>query len=360
MRGWCKALQNPRRGRAIATGRPVALVIERMKLNAASGVVGNDMSTRLSIGEVFPPYAGDWSGAAATISAHPTVPGWGVATLPFDMAASLWDPFSNVPSGIVAVDDVIQFGDSPQKYRIADELILSGTGAARILQIIFENPPLDPFYGVATREGTVFPATSMRFRIFRKPTKSLAANIVLPRGICIDLSVSGIGRSGRDFSAEAISNVVPPAAPPAAYYGPVSIVFSPNGNVQDIYFATAPADPTASPVDVSNSTVRHPANGIVHLLVGKTEQVTSVPSPGAYLGEVNIPPLSLSTRDDATYNILDSENVWVSINPYSGAIYSSPVQQLLNAPVEAGTSLANIRTAQARSLANAGVRSSSP
>lgn len=346
------------KARAIGTGRPVALIIERMKLDNTAGAdaTSNDTSTRLSIGEVFPPYAGDWAGSTATITQHPSLAGIQVANIPFSQAASLIDSQSGLSTKLVDVDDVIQFGDSPQTFRIVAPVSRSGLD----VQIQFANPPLDALTLLPTGEPTLFPnaqqgsplpSLPMKFRIFRKPSKSLVGYITLPRGICIDLSVSGLGTSGREFGAESISGAMPA---PAGYYGPVYIVFNSMGTVQELYYATA-----ANNRD--QDTVRHSAGSMIHLLIGKTDQVFPNPvgdsnNPG-YLSNTNIVSPAAGTRDDLTYNILDSSNYWISINPFTGTVYSSSVAQLRNTSTGG---LANARIAEARAFAIAGVQSTNP
>ena len=58
--------------RAITSGRPVAVFLERVSLNGDSLNPGaprpeNYMATRLSIGEVFPPYIGDVDSAEGAL-----------------------------------------------------------------------------------------------------------------------------------------------------------------------------------------------------------------------------------------------------------------------------------------------------
>jgi hypothetical protein len=80
------------------------------------------------------------------------------------------------------------------------------------------------------------------------------------------------------------------------------IVFDERGTIAYV------TDGTSAPQRVS---------GIVHLLVGRTEQVSTVA------------PLSIKLESDPSSfnaNINDKDNSWVSINPYSGAVYSSAVQ----------------------------------
>lgn len=349
------------KSRAIATGRPVACILDRNFLDGSGpGVSANDTVTRMSVGEVFPPYQGDWADAVVSITAHPTIPGRQVASLPLAQAASLWDSANSITSGLVSIDDFIQLGDSRRLYRIAEDIGVT-TGTPPVLNIVFENPPIDPVnslplnnpaFLVPTVEPTIFPPTPMKFRIYRKPSKSMAGSITLPRGICVDLSVSGYGQSGRQFGAEAISGAAPA---PAGYYGPVYIVFNASGKLQDLYYHTTVNG-------AHTSALRFPASGVVHLMVGKTEQVFSNPEgtatlPG-YLSQTPIPSPAATVRDETTYNILDASNYWVSVNPYSGAIYSAQVQELANAPPGAAT--ADGRTAQSRALAIYGVQRTDP
>ncbi len=362
------------RARAIATGRPVAMVIERMYSDDRNGdLVGNDCSTRLSIGEVFPPYEGDWSGAQAIIRGDP---GSGIfrgtmhADISFSQAASLWDSANSMPSGLVNSGDIIMFGDSRRAFRIADNTNDADVEAVALdstdpndlkIRIDFDNPPFDEDAGLVLGEPAVFPAALTRFRIFRKPSKSMAGSIVLPRGICIDLAASGVGPSGLDFGTETIAASTrvgdsDSLGHVAASYGPVYIVFDQSGKVQDLYYGLTPNVPTSL-------TTRRPASNTIHLLVGKTEQVE--PLSSAYLGPEIIPPFDgAATRDDVRYNLLDPSGYWVSVNPYSGAITTSQVQDQSAFPplasnLSAGERL-SLRVARSRALASSGTQRVNP
>lgn len=347
------------RARAIGTGRPVAVIIERMYVDGSRGLAANDTSTRLSIGEVFPPYEGDWSLAEATIKGTPgSAGGRGsqYAEIDFSHAASLWDAGAGAPSGLIQAGDLISFGNSRRLFRITGPVSIAGTS----LQIPFDNPEYDEDHGVAIKEPAVLPDLPVRFRVYRKPSKSLAGSVTLPRGICIDLSSSGLGQSGLQFSTEYIAASNRPgdpavATPTGGSFGPVYIVFDTVGKVQDLYFGLTPNDPTAL-------TVRRPVSDTVHLLIGKTEQVA--PSASTYLAPI-VPPASGDTdRDDVRYNILDPSNYWVSVFPFSGAITSSQVQsQSAFATLDASFTAAeraSLRIARARSLASSGNQRTDP
>lgn len=360
------------RARAIATGRPVAMVIDRMYVDGSRDLIGNDSCTRLSIGEVFPPYEGDWSGARAAIVARSgaTFPrGQQYALIEFNQAASLWNVRDSEPTGMVSAGDIIQFGDSARSYRISDspndtdaEVITfipsSGTEPA-YLAIDFDNPPYDEDAGLFTGEPTIFPSTPMKFRIYRKPSKSLAGSIVFPRGICIDLASSGIGQTGIQFGTASIAAVSRPGDLPRVHepgaYGPIQIVFDQAGRVQEVFYALTPYVPS-TPDDPGVLVARRPVDSTIHLLIGKTEQV--VPSP-AYLGPTVVPAFDgAAARDDVNYNMLDPANFWVSINPFTGSITSSQVQDQSAFPPlpDSMTDVqrANARVARSRALASAG------
>ena len=360
------------KARAIATGRPVAMVIDRMYVDGSRDLIGNDSCTRVSIGEVFPPYEGDWSGAKAAIITRPTsgtplLPrGQQFAQIEFNQAASLWNVRDGRPTGMVSAGDIIQFGDSNRSYRIADSpndpdtnvityIPSSGTSPA-YLQIDFDNPAYDEDAGLLTSEPTIFPAIPMKFRIFRKPSKSLAGSIVFPRGVCIDLSASGIGQTGLQFGSASIAAISRPGDPVRDHapgsYGPIQIVFDPAGRISDLFFGL----PQIVEGSTGNLLARRAVDSTIHLLIGKTEQV--VPSP-AYLGPEIVPAFDgAAARDDVRYNLLDPANFWVSINPFTGAVTTSQVQDQSAFPALPASMTdvqrATARVARARSLASAG------
>ena len=258
--------------RAIASGSHVAVIFERLGTD-------NNTATRLSIGQVFPPYQGDITGATGTLS-DTSGDGYHDQIMVDALYASL------VTQGVFGKGDFIQFGDRENLYLIDDWA--SGTPTV----IKFFNPPYitraSSNYALQERQLPTTSGSVVPFRIFRKPTKSFVQSTVLPRGTCVDLSVSGIGLSGIQFMSAASL--------------PVMIVFDERGTVAYV------TDGTSTPERVA---------GIIHLLVGRTEQV----STGT--------PLSVKVDSDpASFNanVNDTDNSWVSINPYSGAVYSSAVQ----------------------------------
>ncbi len=280
------------KGRAIASGSYVAVIFER-QANQPQTV------TRLSVGQVFPPYRGDVVGAYGTLD---NLKGWNPATKKFD--TTIPDVYNDqltvnaingqlVMTGTFGAGDFIQIGDRESIFLI--EGVNPSTGA-----ISFYNPPyyilnkgLSTEAHYATEEGRFMPpkGTKVEFRIFRKPTKSYAPSSVLPRGTCVDLSVSGIGTSGNQFNSTALDSVM--------------VVFDERGTVAFVM------------ANIAGSIQLLPAGGLIHFMIGRTEQVL----PAALQSiKTDSDPASVNS------NLNDTENVWVSINPYSGAVYSSATQ----------------------------------
>ena len=83
--------------RAEATGRPVAVVLDRLRYDAGGGVtpedalVANNTCIRLSTGDVFPPYQGDWAGAKGALGDTNADGFADMVSIPFSQAASLVD-----------------------------------------------------------------------------------------------------------------------------------------------------------------------------------------------------------------------------------------------------------------------------
>ncbi|MEZ6138207.1 MAG: type II secretion system protein [Pirellulaceae bacterium] len=370
------------RARAIGSGRPVAMIIERMYADGSRDLVGNDSCIRLSIGEVFPPYEGDWADARATIVSNPiptpipnpltpgfagsgVLRGTSYCDIPFSQAASLWDPVNGEPSGLATPGDTITFGASNRSYRLVDSdgdthAVSYLPPPLNLIRIEFDNPAYDDDAGYVLGEQTVFPSSPLRFRIYRKPSKSLVGGVSLPRGMCIDLSCSGGGVSGIDFGTASIAAASRGGSDPGVthepgVYGPVYIVFNATGTVQDVYYGLTPAVPSA-PNTPEKLLVHRSVGSPIHLLVGSTDQV--FPTPAAYLGVYNIPSPAVSAADDVRYNVLDPANYWVTISPFSGTIQTAKVQDQSVFPAPPANltplELLDLRIQQSRALAISG------
>jgi prepilin-type N-terminal cleavage/methylation domain-containing protein len=323
------------RARAMATGRPVGVLIDRLSyVNAAAGgtLVTSSTSLRMSIVEVMPPYAGDIQGATAKLINNATPPGSfvNVALLPTSTCATA--------SAIVTAGDLITFGDNPIPLAITGVGSYTDGGGVMYTTLSLANPPPSQVEPIWMLNG---PPLDLPFKIYRKPGKALSSGVDLPRGICLDLSASGIGPTGRQFSPDVVAGDMGWTGVAPGDFRGIYIVFDPNGGVQRIYQGMLVGSVVQLGTYLPSSTI--------HLLLGKTDQVLPPTLISPFDGTT-----ILQGSDVATANLMDPENVWVSINPFTGSIYSSVVA----APaVPANPSLFNVatRTLQARQFAIQGV-----
>lgn len=311
------------RARAIASNRPVAVILERLG-DLDSDSVGLHTCTQLSLGEVFPPYEGDWAGATGTLM---DATGDGYADsfdIPMAQAATL--------SSIASVGDLIEFGMHKVTFRIT-AITTAGTN----VRVSFLNPPQYTsgkgklVYSSEQRLPTKGGATeNLRFRIYRKPTKTLAGSVVLPRGTCIDLAWSGLGTTGLDFRTS--TNQIASQNSTIAAKRSVFIVFNGSGSVDLVYEFQ---QNTGGSAIVPAPTVL----GLIHLLIGRTDQIDLAAS------STGVPD-----REDVKANVADTANNWVSINGFSGRVYSSDI-----APPDSSNSTDAAVAATARYFATVGV-----
>ena len=280
------------RARAIGSGRPVAAIFERF--SEVDGDTGLQTCVRMSIGEVFPPYEGDWANTVGTLVDTDSDGYPNALDVPGAQGASL--------TAIVTEGDTIQLGGHNFAFNITGTPAAVGTN----IRVLFENPAKTPVYNppnatvfINKEEGrwpTVAGTTNVSFRIYRKPSKSMAGSVVLPRGTCIDLGWSGAGVGGTELA----TSVAKMTAKRSIY-----LVFDSRGTLGAVYefqqsSSTSATDPLAA------------ALGVVHFLIGRTDQV-------------NVSGAPLSDSDDVQSNILDTANKWVSINAFTGRVYSSDV-----------------------------------
>lgn len=286
------------RARAIALGRPVALIFDRVPVDTSAPPAFNlnadNTSTRLSIGEVFPAYEGDWAASTGILMDTDTDGAPDAISIELAKVSSLIDPATNTATGLVNVGDLIRLSDHAQMFSITS-ITVTGSSPNFMVLIGFDNPPAG--FGLSEPLWTTG-AGQVRFRLIRRPSKTLAGSTVLPRGMCVDLSESGIGLSGNEFVVGMRASSSMPDL-----YGPLFVVFNARGAVDGVYYRLN----TGVPSFASTS-----PTGVLHFLVGRTEQV----QPGG--------TASVSDRDNFKTNLLDGRNIWLSINPFTGAIYSSP------------------------------------
>lgn len=377
--------------RAITNGRPVAVFLDRVSIVGDRSLPANDEAfdaplasnytiTRLQFGEVFPPYVGDVQDVVGTLGEDMTNYPINVrSTTRTDDGHADQITFADVAlvasglgvGGFVSQGDLIGLEGYDGLFRI-ENIIRSGN----TVTVQFFNPPqsynavisekirnniaLDPVYesashsAFATRIPLGGAAKQVRFRIFRQPTKSLVGAITLPRGTCVDISLSGIGPSdsgaagGRfnlDRAPSNRSNTVTPAD-----FSRIGIVFDSQGRVSYVMNQT----------QLGGNLLRTftEVNSNLYLLVGRTDQVL----PGLQSARPNqtVASQSLAAFSDGTgelppSNLVDLENTWITCNPFTGEIKSSPVSALTLtnlSPTDLPIAVSQARTAAIAGLTN--------
>lgn len=314
---------------ALATGRPVGISIERLNMDSQEGMATAIQVSKL---EQLPPYSGDFQEAGAYFGST-AVTGtldyvFTSAYIPVREAAAL--------SVLASVGDSIAFGD--QEYRF----LITGVSLNNNWAPPDGSIP-EPHFVVSFRNQTnsqpyttLLPAVAgndkvkVPFRIFRKPVRNELSVLQLPRGICIDLSCSGL--SSTEFSTKAISGI---ANPPLRDYGPVSIIFSPSGEVERVGLGASNLVRADAPVTD------------IYLLLGKIDGV----SPVNELEPYNLVTGTVDNQASALIgNLMSSESIWIKISRATGRVNSAAVDGI-SSPV---SSLAQ-RLAESRMTVRSGL-----
>jgi len=379
------------RVRALTSGRPVAVFIERVGMTGVGGnaVPSNYTATRLSIGEVFPPYGGDSIGTKGVLVdvLMPSVPARNFLDGHADEIVFNRDEVVsgfglNGTDGFIQPGDTIEFEGFDGRFSI-ESIRPDTTTTPNKMRVSFFNPPasynanrgLLPHYGSPT-SLPINPAhpPEVGFRVYRRPTKSLVGAITLPRGTCIDLSASGLGpgsagagdlmaTSPFSLTHNASSATTAPAGPATTVrpgsYSRIAVLFSGEGRLSAVIPETkllsGPAFDQPQLVE---------AGQILYLLVGRTDQVVPGETANRQQLKQSILQRSLpSSADPITSNLLDSGNIWISCNPFTGEIKSGPVAEVSESAIEAARAELPTLNVQfqrvvraARSLAIAGIR----
>ena len=160
------------------------------------------------------------------------------------------------------------------------------------------------------------PVAMTSFTVFSRPRSVNGPAIQLPKGTCVDLSLSGFSSqgniSGRDqrmrFSSVWLYG--PASAPNASELRPVYIVFTPEGGMSRIYANSLGS--ALIPVETADDFFMH---------VGKIEQV--------------VVPV-FDPTDSVKQNLTDPSTYIVRLSPKSGAISVAPATQGIPASANVG------------------------
>ncbi len=262
------------RTRAIQTGRPVGVMFE------PSDAAGNTAAV-LHYVQVAAPYAG--TSIPSTII-FPNPPN--IIVDPRDplrqVAECTFDPVKDsVPDNEddyidTGVGDHFESGSQLQLgYKKPGYVVRENNGTTLTL----EHPTIE---WANSPEYWPVPDRYLSFQIFPPPKKSSLFPLQLPTRAVVDIGASGVGSSGQ-FSPGSGT--------------PVMVTFTPTGEVDRIYHGDAPA----------GEELDEP----LYLLVGK---------PGK---------TSYSENDTETNNLLDGENIWIKVDPRTGAVSSAEIRPMV-------------------------------
>ncbi|TWT50512.1 hypothetical protein Pla22_32550 [Rubripirellula amarantea] len=348
------------RARSIEGGGGGGVIIDRI---GTDNVAERSEAIRFRFAAATPDYRGDYSnevryrnlvdGATAGPLTNPDGPR-GTTGQPNDLGVYndyhylLFDPFQgqmqrsaiDIAGGseptLVNIGDIIHIGDAGFPMRIRGIIGLSGThtytnqdwGTVLPADLtgytLVEVEPMEANTNLRRLSRNV-----LTFSIERAPRPAIAMPIEMPKGTSVDLTSSGLGRYGNEFSPMFIAGnyldttltpfQIPAATPPnlvdrVGNYRSIVITFGARGEVSRV-FATTGIDGTSLPL-VGEIAV----TGDIHFLVSESGEVKT--DPEDQLEDNDPDPLADQEKDGKT-PLLNTESIWVTIKARTGEVYSS-------------------------------------
>jgi len=312
---------NAARNRAIQSGRPWGVVIERQRGFPSAGVL-------LHLSHVPPLYGGNSQSAAMRLCTLSVDPQTGVATVGATVNSGQLSP------RLVRPGDVVYLNAHSQEYLVLSVNDSDGDGYFDEGNLVDSNgdfwwdvPPQAGGFPLVLQIGlrpgsspTVLPwpvadpstasfplSEAVRFLISMQPERSAVGSLQLPEGTCIDLG--GIDALGSLLATSGLDQgdlgtfrprpANPSGSPPVPEdVSPVVILFSPNGGVERVYcWWWDTITPTAT-------WQGRPPLGPVYLLIGQRDKVNR---------DITRPPGQQS-------NLEDLNSLWVVIQPTTGIV----------------------------------------
>lgn len=325
------------RVKAIASGRSVAVVLERanemyvLDDTASPTRLGDGFAMnaciRLSIAEVLPPYEGDLDQSTCTLSST------GGSTIPNQVTINLVEN----PSAAMFIQygNTITFGDWQERFTIiSNPVFLPAAGTPTSVSFTFSNGVLasvSKFADYAQGPPVNLPPGNISFRVYAKPRRLFSKPLDLPKGTCVDLSLSGIGFETMDSSqAPFYAGPRSSGLETTRHASPMGAVFSPSlrfasDEIDRDFSGTRLIERQFRPVylvfnsrgELSNvwanalegeAMTSFTPNASVFLMVGRTDRVPLDDSQMTLASRFD-PPLSPSPGS----NLWDASNYWVKI-----------------------------------------------
>lgn len=282
------------KARAMETGRRFGVRIERYREASLEQQYAGQpekylfpqAAYRLTLIEQQPPYAGDFSTSRASVSYNTNtgmneIRGLGIPGVSQDQ---LW-------LGNVKIGNVIKLGHKAHEYVIIPPTPFDATTGYITAPPTANSPWV--IQSSTTNHPIYSPPEGLAYQIFRFPERVGTKEYELPKGIVIDLEGSGIdGDEFRPYDRTQDERYI-------------DILFGPTGAVVELFYPNANDGQFQSYMHVRPTRP-------MYFLIGKIEQIVDV-----YTGESINDPNRLSNWEDL-------ENLWVSINPSTGRVQSSP------------------------------------
>jgi len=175
------------------------------------------------------------------------------------------------------------------------------------------------------------------FRIYSAPKPLASVTNELPRGTCVDLSISGLASDEplANYTSTEFTNcqrefasdwIMPPGLggpPTPQQLRPVTITFSPSGNIDSVMSNAPQLFAFPSSARVFNARRIEP-NQDVFLFVGRTDQVVFPVDQNT--NQLNAAGLAQRVDEGAKPNMLDPTGYWIRISATNGSVAAAPTQ----------------------------------
>jgi prepilin-type N-terminal cleavage/methylation domain-containing protein len=325
------------RARSILAGGGGGVIIDRL---GTETIEERSASIRVRMATTPPSYSGDIGNSFVKMGVNqngtPTDYTDDSFTLWFDptavqMKRSAQDIANGMVPTLINLGDIVTVGDAGLPFQITG--IALGTDAARNTDgLTVADIPNGMSTDEITRNWvratvtrpennlnlTRFIGQDMPFTITRTPRPAIAMPLEMPKGTAIDLTASGLGRFGNEFSPMAIEgNYLNTANNPfisgARDYQSIYILFGSRGEISRVLGAGIVSG-VPQLIDI-------PVTGDIHLLVGQAGKIKALPSDQLEDNDPN--PLADEAKDGKT-PLLDSESIWVTIRARNGEVISTP------------------------------------
>ena len=309
------------RARSIGSGLPVAVVFERLSSTPSSDTDGFLATTaygtgqRLVSGTATDPWPDSPIPADAMIpgtSAAKTITAMPMSAAPPEIRKDGQDFYqillggaNPILSGFLVAGSEISFKLSKTRHIITQAKLVNGNlwfttvSRAGVVSTLEQSIP--------STDGLTIGTSTSNFTIFPKPRPIVGPTLQLPKGMCIDLSLSGFATQGNNpsrdqrfrFSSEWL--YARSAGPSAHELRPLYVVFTPDGGLSRVYTnGQSPEASTLIPVESADDFFLH---------IGKIDQVVMPLMPA----DASVPQ-----------NLTDISNYIVRVSPKSGSIGCAP------------------------------------